>query len=252
MISKPITSYIVFGTQLRYLIDVSHYGSVTFDSKDGVSDNITRFLSGLEEFNLKVTFRAAQKLKNFKEKIESKGKGYTLSYEEQVELVQIVTTLRETLYAEASGLVEYVVTEKRIDVNKLLNNVSGLMAPGVFDLLSEQAKLDFVEAGKCIAFERATAAAFHLLRGTESELRVFYKKEVLRGRIASDLWGNLTDDLRKKKNAPPKSLLDNLDNIRFNFRNPTQHPEKNYDIHEVQDLFSLCVDVISRMIKLQK
>ena len=42
-------------------------------------------------------------------------------------------------------------------------------------------------------------------------------------------------------------LLNNLDNIRQSFRNPTQHPEKIYDIQEVQDLWSLCVDVVNRM-----
>jgi hypothetical protein len=43
-----------------------------------------------------------------------------------------------------------------------------------------------------------------------------------------------------------------LDNIRVSFRNPTQHPEAIYDIHEVQDLWSICVDVINRMVKILK
>jgi len=41
-----------------------------------------------------------------------------------------------------------------------------------------------------------------------------------------------------------------LDNIRRSFRNPTQHPDKIYDIQEVQDLFGLCIDAINRMITL--
>lgn len=48
---------------------------------------------------------------------------------------------------------------------------------------------------------------------------------------------------------PQKELLDNLDNIRVSFRNPTQHPEKRYDIDEAQDLFNLCIEVVNRMAK---
>jgi len=40
---------------------------------------------------------------------------------------------------------------------------------------------------------------------------------------------------------------DHLDHIRRSFRNPTQHPDKIYDIQEAQDLFGLCVDAVNRM-----
>ena len=52
------------------------------------------------------------------------------------------------------------------------------------------------------------------------------------------MWGPMVDSLRKRKTRVSKPLLDNLDNIRYSFRNPTQHPEKTYDIEEVQDLFN--------------
>jgi len=52
----------------------------------------------------------------------------------------------------------------------------------------------------------------------------------------------------KRRLIKLKTLFDNLDNIRFNFRNPTQHPETIYDIELSQDLFSICIDVINRMV----
>jgi hypothetical protein len=57
--------------------------------------------------------------------------------------------------------------------------------------------------------------------------------------------------LPKKKTIPKGTdvLLNQLDYIRAQFRNPTQHPDKIYDIQEVQDLWGLCVDVINRMVK---
>src|SRR5258706_16076864 len=101
------------------------------------------------------------------------------------------------------------------------------------------AKYDVEEAGKCIAFERPTAAAFHLLRGTESVLKDFYCTMIKQKRCQL-MWGPMVADLRKRpKTKKNIVLLDNLDNIRRSFRNPTQHPEKIYDIQEVQDLWGL-------------
>src|SRR5262249_30309736 len=143
----------------------------------------------------------------------------------------------------------YVVTPKILDVQRLLGNVSILFAPGVFQKLPEIAKRDYSEAGKCIAFERPTAAAFHLLRGTESVLRAFYCHLAKRRRV-SMMWGPIVQDLQKRKRAAIHlDLLNHMDHIRTSFRNPTQHPEKVYDIHEAQDLWSLCVDATNRMAK---
>jgi hypothetical protein len=62
------------------------------------------------------------------------------------------------------------------------------------------------------------------------------------------MWGAMVQDLRKRRKARPyEVLINNLDNIRNSFRNPTQHPEKIYDIHEVQDLWGICIDAINRM-----
>src|SRR5712692_3802367 len=154
----------------------------------------------------------------------------------------------KTLFAEAENRMTYVVTEKRLQVTKLLNAVAELFAPNVFEKLPDVAKYDFSEAGKCTAFERSTGAASHLLRGTEATLREFYSRIVKRERVNPLLWGPMVEGLRRRRTPPPRVLLDNLDNIRHNFRNPTQHPEKIYDIQEVQDLFGLCVEVVNRMV----
>ena len=61
------------------------------------------------------------------------------------------------------------------------------------------------------------------------------------------MWRDIVVALKKRRDPPPAELLDNLDNIRKSFRNPTQHPEKIYDIEEVQDLFGLAIDVVNRM-----
>lgn len=88
------------------------------------------------------------------------------------------------------------------------------------------------------------------MRGAEGVLRFYYEKIVTRNRVKIQVWGEIIKDLKNKKtNKSPKELLDNLDAMRTNFRNPTQHPERRYDIEEVQDLYNLCIDVVKRMIK---
>lgn len=159
-------------------------------------------------------------------------------------------TVRKTLLAEAAGLEAFLVTQKRYPVKRLLDDVPNLMAPGVYDQLPDMAQQDFSAAGRCIAFELPTSAAFHLMRGTESVLRHFYVQVVKRNRIKPPyMWGPMVASLRARRTAPPNELLDNLDQLRRNFRNPTQHPDKVYDVDEAQDLLSLSIDVVNRMIR---
>jgi hypothetical protein len=55
--------------------------------------------------------------------------------------------------------------------------------------------------------------------------------------------------LERRSKPPPQTLLDHLDHIRHNFRNPTQHPEAIYDIDEAQDLFNLTTDALVRLVR---
>ena len=247
MLSKPIFQYISLGVFYRFIRDAQPgwrlYG------KAAILESTGAFVTLLENFNLPVTKRASTELTEYVKELAKKGRDHKLTAEEASNLKGIMIDLQKTLIAESGGQMAFVVTDKRSDVNKLLSNVAALMAPGVFESLPEIAKYDFDEGGKCIAFERPTAGAFHLLRGTESVLRQFYCSIVKRDREPL-LWGPILAHLKKRRKKPPAELLDHLDNIRRSFRNPTQHPEKIYDIQEAQDLFSLCIDVVNRMVKL--
>lgn len=247
MQAKEIYHYINFGTVLRYLQDVER--GWPYNGDEYVKGNIERFFKHLNEFNLHVTLRASADLMIFYEELNKKDAKHELTMHEASRLRNIVDAIRLTLDAEAIGRLAFIVTDKRIDAGKLYYAVESLLSPGVFASLPDVARYDFEECGKCIAFERPTAAAFHMLRGTEAVLRMFYLALVKRNRISTLMWGAVVDALRKKRNPPPSELLSNLDNIRRSFRNPTQHPDKIYDIQEVQDLFGLCVDVINRMVR---
>ena len=248
MKQRAIVRYITFGTTIRYLQDASEGGTV--HGEDWVVDNIRWFFRYLEECELPVTMRASKELEALADELEATPADHRLTAEEAQKLQNIVTQVRSTLFAEARGNFAFIVTDKRLDVSKLLSDVPSLMAQEVFDKLPDVAQHDFIESGRCIAFERPTAAAFHILRGTEDVLRRYYCCVLRRGRVDPLLWGPMVTSLKaRRRRPPPASLLNNLDNIRRSFRNPTQHPEKIYDIDEVQDLFGLCVEAVNRMVK---
>lgn len=248
MQSKSINKYIFFGTSLRYFQDIQMGSPI--HGNGYILENFERLFSMIKELNLVVVDRSmpAINLARILGDLSLKEQGYRLTQEDAISISQYANQLRTVIDAETAGHYAFIVTDKKIDTTKLLQNVGSLFNEGAFDALNSLARYDFMEAGKCIAFERPTAAAFHMLRGTESVLRDFYSNCIKKNRVKDLLWHPMIESLRKKpRNKPPKELLDNLDNIRFNFRNPTQHPEKIYDISEVQDLFWLCVDAVNRM-----
>lgn len=246
MESVAIFDYIHFGESLWYLREIKTGRSIKY-----VLQEMNNVFRDLERYNLPVTRRAASELRIYKEKLEKLDPNSKTTAEQASELLDIMKVLESTLVAESEGKIAFIVTDKRIDVNKLLYNAPSLLAPDVFNSLPDVARYDFVEAGQCIAFERSTAAAFHLMRATEDTLRQLYCLFVKRGRVEL-MWGPIVQHFRQRRNLHFGPLLNHLDHIRFSFRNPTQHPEKIYDIQEVQDLFGLCVDAINRMVALIK
>jgi len=248
---RSIDDYIFFGTALRYLQDAKAGWKLA--GPPGQEDyfvlgNVRKLLDQVEEFELHVTSRASWSVRQLLADLEKLPGDHGITEDEAHRLRDAVERLRPTLMAEARGNVAFIVTDKRMDVRKLLDDVAGLFAPGVFSKLPEIAMHDFAECGKCVAFERPTAAAFHCLRATEAVLRHYYCSLVRRGR-AQLLWGPMVNSLARSRKKPPAVLLSNLDNIRQSFRNPTAHPEARYDISEVQDLFNLCIEAVNRMLR---
>jgi hypothetical protein len=246
MIARSVSEYVMFGTTLRYLQDAQP-GSL-IHNEAGLLDNLARFLQILAPSGYWVTVNASGRLQSIHERLKATENDHVLSLSEARELAEAATSIRDTLMAELQGHIAFVVTDKRIEVRKLLWTVETLLSPGRFAILSDIAQFDLREAGICLAFDRPTAAAFHILRATEDTLRRVYSAYV--PPMQQDtlmLWGPMVEQLVGLPTAPGQALLDHLKNIKNNFRNPTQHPEKAYDIEEAQDLFNLCVDVLNRM-----
>lgn len=249
MHSVPIHRYWQFGTIVRYLQDAKE-GHLIHGS-GFILGNINTLFKKLDELELRVTIRAASDLRKVQEDLAGTAPDSKLTSAQATKLSTTVRSLRQTLEAELKGVNAYTISPKRLDVEKLVSDVASLFAPTVFDSLSIVAQYDIAEAAKCIAFERPTAAAFHLMRASEETLRKYYCHFIKRDRMDPMMWFGMVQALQGHRVAKKNDALHrNLDNIRISFRNPTQHPDKVYDIQEAQDLFGLCVDVINRMQKI--
>jgi len=142
---------------MRYLQDTT--GGTSFKGKHCISNNIERFLANLVKLELKVTFRASEKLRTFLKEMNDLNVE-SLDSKQATTLSNIMCDIRMTLDAEIAGIYAFVTTPKRIDSQKLLQNMGLLFSPGVFDQFPDIAKYDFNESGKCIAFERPRPQLF--------------------------------------------------------------------------------------------
>jgi len=247
MKTKNIDDYVEFGKDINYLRMVKP--GFPYHTKDFVKDAIEHLIRNIDELNLEVTSKVKwfRELKEYKERFDETDSKYTLEKEDVKEMARLMQNLRIVIGAELQGKIVYVITEKRIKVEKLLDEIKDLFAQNIFNELPDLPRFDFKEGGKCIAFERSTAGAFHILRGMEGIVRWFFDK-LNSSSGCKDNWGNIVINLKSLSVPPPSEILDQLDAIRVNYRNPTAHPELTYTNDDVQDLLSECIAVVNRIV----
>lgn len=155
------------------------------------------------------------------------------------------------LNAELDKLSVYHVVKKRIyDTNDLILRGHKLFSESVCDRLPATAKTDVDASGKCLAFELPTAAAFHILRASESVMGLYYQT-LTKGRTFKDdkiarNWGSYIKAL--SDNGAEKKITEFLDHIRAAYRNPITHPEDVVTLDESLDLFNAEISSISQII----
>lgn len=238
---------VTLGGMARFLYQARVGWSI--HGKGHIIHNIENLLLALRDLNFRVTLAASGDLRRFAEALRKYPQDAKLSLDDLRVLSRTMDRIDHTMRAEARTLNAYVLTETRFDAAKLVDSPEQFLSQETFPKLPRIARLDIKEAGKCIAFDVPTAGAFHLLRATEDTLRSYYRLYIKRGNIEKANWGYLVTQLRDKKRKPKpnETLINHLDHIRRNFRNPTDHPSMVYDIDGVQDLFSLVVDALNRM-----
>jgi len=217
MKALTLLEYISFGSNLEYLRMVEEGTSVYGDTY--IIANINTLIDIVEKSDFEVTKKGIIILKNFKEKLEKTPEDHKLINSEKKELFDIMEKLIFLVNSESTTKYAFFITEKRIDVNKLIFNIKSLFAENVFDWLPDGIKYDFKESGNYIAFGRITASAFHILRGLEGLIRFLLKKLSESTDTSRMNWYSVITNLRNPNKPELSILFDNLDRIREDLYN---------------------------------
>jgi hypothetical protein len=95
------------------------------------------------------------------------------------EIVEAAKEFETVLRTECQVMDTYYVSKKgAYSTADLIEHAHHQIPDTIRKQLTDQTKFDFDQAGKCIAFDLPTAAAYHLLRGTETVIRQYYEQLV--------------------------------------------------------------------------
>lgn len=167
--------------------------------------------------------------------------------------VQAALTRLETTLSREPGFSHiYSVSPKGImDIDSLVEAGEAGVGKQAKNL-PPLAVCDFRHAGRCLAFDLPTAAAFHSLRAGETIIKVYYKK--LAGEEWDDKhkesqrnWGQYIKALEEAGAKP--IIVAALKQIKDLYRNPIVHPEAQLDTDEAIGLFGQVQGVVSLMLK---
>ena len=250
MDARPIWDYVSMGIWFERLIRAQEGMQI----HSWAARSIERFCSSLESAGFRTTplLGGVVKMKRYAAKLRQEKEKRGLTAKEAKDLRRLAQGIKSTFGAEGSTILTYQVTPKRLEIDKLVSNVGGLFAEGVFNVLPKIARFDFTEAGLCLAYGRATAAAYHVLRGMEGVLRKYHATLTGKKGMSNGNWQCLLNELKKTGKVPDVTLLEELDRIRDRLRNPTQHPEKIYDIDKAQTLLFRSIGVVDEIAEQMK
>lgn len=233
MEKTSIFKYYAFGYNYNLLLRDDHKGLIKSDR----AEDFKGFLESLNDLGLPVTIQAAHDLNStIKEFTDNED---VVSSAEQAKLKRLFTKIDAVLDAEIQLKYAYILSESRYPIESLLSEPSKLLATNTYSSLSANAQRDFKLACVQVALRQPTAAAFHLMRALEEQVKQLYFEFKKTKRLSKPMWHPMVEQLRNKNAPKPtEKLLNLLDGIRNDFRNPTQHPGKFYSIDEAYDLLN--------------
>lgn len=151
--------------------------------------------------------------------------------------------------------IAFVPKELGVDARKYIIEIETYIGAEVFGQLPDKAIKDWQQAGKCLAFESYTAAVCLMVRATEAALRCYYCALTNEEVPGEGMWGVIIKRLkeksdRKELSIAPDAVQNVHDSIRLigkEIRNPTMHPQEEYDFHKAHFALVSCGRAIKRM-----
>ena len=94
---------------------------------------------------------------------------------QSADITNALTELGSVLRNDMPGIAAYIVSKKGIyDTDDLIAHAEKHLLPEIVKDLPAQAKPIYKKLGRCLAYELATACAFHLWRAVESVILKYY------------------------------------------------------------------------------
>jgi hypothetical protein len=162
---------------------------------------------------------------------------------------QAATNLETVLAAELNNFDTYFVSQKgSFSTPDLIEHAEIMLPDGIRSQLSKDAVEDFRLAGRCLAFNLGTAAAFHIARATEEVIRKYYTLVVgTVPPVKMRSWGVYHKNLIKCKKSNSK-VLGWLDHIKDEYRNPVLHPDETVTPDGALVFINACSSLIIMMV----
>jgi hypothetical protein len=206
------------------------------ETREELIGMFTRYEQECLRLNLSMSAKAINKL--IRKLSES-----TLTYGEAGKSFQ---ELKERLVDEMESMVFFSIEKNRqpllVDKNPFGTEIADAFPSAIIDI---------EEAGKCLAFERATACVFHLMRVMEVGLRVFgdtLKLPASTNRTWDSILKKCDEECQKpfaQKSSEWKSdepffagATAMLHSVKDAWRNPTMHVEKVYTEEQAEEIWN--------------
>jgi hypothetical protein len=157
-------------------------------------------------------------------------------------------TFEDAFTRDYKQLDVFTVTRKGLySTRALIERPETKFSANLLAVMPQKTIQDLQEAGRCLAFERPTACAFHICRATEALMLAYYEKLAKKPwPFAKRDWNIFNDHLVKQ--GAPKAITNRLAEIRED-RNAYAHPDVTVPLDEAPIVYDLCTGVMFYMAK---
>lgn len=177
---------------------------------------------------------------------DSDGNPRIMTYTEANSIRDAARELETVLKAELNGWDAYFVSQKgAFSTSDLINKAESMLPESAQTYLSAEAREDIRQSGRCLAFSLGTAAAFHIVRATETFIWKYYEAVVGHLPVVKMRnWGAYSKNLRATGKADSK-VIGWLDQIRDEYRNPVLHPDEVVTADDALEFINACLSLMS-------
>ncbi len=177
---------------------------------------------------------------------DEEGNPQVLSSGQAFSIREAVNEFETVLKAELSGWDAYFVSQKgAFSTSDLIDGAETMLVESARSLLSKEALEDIRQTGRCLAFNLGTAAAFHVVRATETFIWKYYEEVV--GNlppVKMRNWGAYIRNLEKTGKADNK-IIGWMKQIKDEYRNPVLHPNETVSPDDALEFINACLSLMA-------